>query len=173
MTIVDLILAIVVGLFVLFGLFFGFIHTLGSLLGAVLGIYISSRINAPIVKAFGFLFGGGFAAQIIIFSLSYVIIGRLVGFLFWILDNIFKFVSILPFIKSINRLAGGLLGFLEGVIIVGAVMFFALAVLPEGSVRSAISDSKVASYILNVLDFLKILYPDMLKKVNDAIPQVL
>ena len=70
-------------------------------------------------------------------------------------------------------MAGGLLGFLEGVIIVGAVMFFALAVLPEGSVRSAISDSKVASYILNVLDFLKILYPDMLKKVNDAIPLAL
>ena len=68
---IDIVLIVIVGAFVLFGLFFGLVHTLGSLLGTIVGIIFASRLVDPAFETFGFLFGGGTFAGFIIFILIF------------------------------------------------------------------------------------------------------
>lgn len=164
MPLVDLALAIIVGAFVLFGLFFGFVHTLGSLIGSVIGIAIATRLVEPAVDRFGFFFNNNEGvASVVLFIILFTLISRGVGLIFWVLEKAFGFLSWIPFAKTINRLLGGILGFVEGVIVVGAVIYFALKFLPNGLVAGWLSQSSVADYLLTVMSALQLLMPAELR----------
>src|SRR3989339_472790 len=160
MFLVDVVLLVIVGLFVLFGLFFGLIHTLGSLVGTILGIVVSTRLIDPAFDRLGFLFGGGGAAKVILFIIIFLLISRIVGLLFWVVERAFGIVSIIPFAKSINRLLGAVFGFVEGVIVVGVVLFFALQYLPDDAVRAALEQSVVADFLVATMAALQGLFPE-------------
>ncbi|OGL95660.1 hypothetical protein A2348_03530 [Candidatus Uhrbacteria bacterium RIFOXYB12_FULL_58_10] len=160
MFLVDVVLLVIVGLFVLFGLFFGLIHTLGSLVGTILGIVVSTRLIDPAFDRLGFLFGGGGAAKVILFIIIFLLISRIVGLLFWVVERAFGIVSIIPFAKSINRLLGAVFGFVEGVIVVGVVLFFALQYLPDDAVRAALEQSVVADFLVATMAALQVLFPE-------------
>ncbi len=162
---IDIVLLVIVGAFVFFGLFFGLIHTLGSLVGAILGIAVASRIIEPTVEAFGFLLGGGSVAKIVLFIIIFLIVSRLVGLVFWVFEKIFGFVSIVPFAKSINRLLGALFGFVEGVIVVGVVLFYAMQVLPEDTLLALLEGSAVANFLVATVSALQVLFPESLRIV--------
>ena len=68
-----------------------------------------------------------------------------------------------PFVKTIDRLLGGALGFLEGVIAVGIILYAALLILPENVVREWVQGSGVATRLLIVMDVLQVLLPDYLR----------
>ncbi len=59
MALFDLILIIILGGFVLFGLWFGFIHTLGSLLGIVVGAFVAGHYYSGFADWGSFIWGGG------------------------------------------------------------------------------------------------------------------
>ena len=44
----DIVLLVIIGGFGLFGLWFGIVHTLGSLLGTALGIFLASHYYGPV-----------------------------------------------------------------------------------------------------------------------------
>jgi uncharacterized membrane protein required for colicin V production len=164
MPLVDLLLVIIVGAFVLFGLFFGFVHTLGSTVGSIVGIVIASRILPGAVKTFAFVFGGNESvASVVLFILLFLFISRAIGFLFWLAEKVFGFMAWVPFAKSLNRLAGGVLGFFEGVIVVGVAIYFALKFLPDSTVASWLEQSAVANYLLAVMSALQALFPESLR----------
>ncbi|MBI1908286.1 CvpA family protein [Candidatus Uhrbacteria bacterium] len=128
---IDLVLGVVIGAFVLFGLFFGFVHTLGSLVGSIAGGVIAARLLDPAVAMLGFVFGGNESvAKVVLFFLLFFFVSRGIGILFWIAGKLFGFLKIIPFAKTANRLAGGVLGFLEGVVVVGVLVYFATTFLP-------------------------------------------
>ena len=162
---VDLILIIIIGGFVFYGAFFGFIHTLGSLIGAIISAVITSRIIDPIFEWIGFLFGGGTWGRIILFIIIFLVLTKLIGILVTMIDKVW---SVVPLGKSLNRLLVMIFGFIEGVIIVGVIMFFAMLYLPEEGVRSAIEMSAVADYLLMVASTTAILLPDALQQANEA-----
>jgi len=121
----DLILLIIISLFCLAGLWLGFVHTLGSLLGTVLGAYLASRYYEVMADWLIRITGWGEnTSRIVMFIIAFFVINRLVGFVFWIIDKFTSIITNLPFIKSINRLLGLFLGFLEGVITIGLVIYF-------------------------------------------------
>lgn len=163
MFLVDVLLIVIVGLFVLFGLFFGLVHTLGSLIGTILGIVISTRLIDPAFDRFGFLFGGGGAAKVVLFVIIFLLISRVVGLLFWVVEKIFGVVSIIPFAKSINRLLGAVFGFVEGVLVVGVVLFFALQYLPDDAVKAALEQSAVADFLIATMAALQVLFPESVR----------
>lgn len=163
MFLVDVLLIVIVGLFVLFGLFFGLVHTLGSLVGTILGIVISTRLIDPAFDRLGFLFGGGGASKVILFIIIFLLVSRLIGLLFWVVEKMLGVFSVIPFAKSINRLLGALFGFVEGVIVVGVVLFFAMQYLPDDAVRAALEQSAVADFLIAAMAALQVLFPESVR----------
>lgn len=115
MPLIDIILLVIITAFTLFGFWFGFIHTFGSLIGFFGGIFIASR--------FYDYFGGGIPFRIFIFVLIFILVGRLVGLFFSIINKAFHLIRIIPFTSSINRLLGALFGFTEGILVVTGFVF--------------------------------------------------
>ncbi len=167
MPLVDLLLVIIVGAFVMFGLFFGFVRTLGSLVGSVLGIVLATRLLEPAVSALGFFFNNNTAvASVVLFILLFALISRAIGLVFWIIGKMFGILSWIPFAKTINRILGGVLGFVEGVIVVGVIIYFALKFLPDSTVSSWLSQSTVADYLLAVMSAMQALFPAELRMTS-------
>lgn len=162
----DLIIIIVVFAFAFYGLFFGFISTLGSLAGTIVGIYISSRLVGPIMSLFGM---DGFVAQIVIFIILFLIISKLFGIIIWGLEKVWGVFKIIPFTGLLDRILGLILGFIEGVLVVAIVMYFAIVYLPGESVTGALDTSYLGKYLLIVGDWMKILLPDALERAREAL----
>lgn len=172
MTIFDTILLIILSGFVFFGLFFGLIRTLGSLLGVILGAWISSHyylvVAAWIEPVF---FGYNNLGKVLTFIILFSLINRLVGLAFALLDRAFDLISIIPFLKSINRLAGALLGFFEGALILGLILYVASKYAIIGNWFSGwMAGSEVVPYLLKFNEILLPLLPEMLKKLQSVIP---
>jgi membrane protein required for colicin V production len=161
MLLVDVILVAIVGLFVLFGLLFGLVHTLGSLAGTILGIVLSTRLIDPAFDKFGFLLGGGGAAKVVLFVIMFLLISRIVGLLFWIVEKVLGVFAMIPFASGVNRLLGAAFGLVEGAIVAGMALFFALQYLPDDAVKAALEQSAVADLLLAVIAALQILFPNL------------
>lgn len=164
---VDLILLIILFGFVLYGFWFGLIHTLGGLVGVVIASILATRLYEPLGEWAHLIFGGPLnIVEVITFIIVFFLITRVVGFAFYIAERIFKFISIIPFLKSINRLLGAILGFAEGVFLVGGVILV-MAVVPLGSrVERALSASSVARYLVGTYRVMTPLLPRELREFD-------
>ncbi len=156
---VDVVLLVIIGAFVLFGLFFGFLHTLGSLIGSIVALFLADRLIDPALHSFGFIFGGGSAAKVVLFFILFLLISRAVGLVLWLVGRLWGVVSWIPFAKSIDRLVGGLFGLLEGIVVVGFVLFYAMQILPPTTLRSVLETSMMAKYLLAVAGGLQVFLP--------------
>lgn len=169
----DIVLLIIIGGFVLFGLWFGLFHTLGSLLGTVVGVYVASRYYEQgadwLVRTTGW---GENLSRVLIFALSFILINRLVGLAFWLLERFFRLLTRLPFIKSIDKLFGGLVGFFEGMITIGFILYFILKFPFSERLIEAITTSQVAPYALSMIDILLPLLPEGLRLLQSTVDYV-
>jgi membrane protein required for colicin V production len=167
MAIIDIVLLAIVGIFVLFGFYFGLIHTAGSLLGTFIGIGVAVYALDPIYGKIGFLFGslGEGVAKVIIFILAFLIISRIVGVIFWALDKFYNLFSFIPFTKSINKLLGALFGFIEGVVIVGVAVYFASLYLPAGEFKEMLELSMMGEYLINTLGVILAFLPEWMNPI--------
>lgn len=164
-SVIDVVILLVIFAFTIAGFIFGFIHTLGALVGTVLATFVASRVVGPVSALFG---GGRDIAAVAIFVIVFLIISRLVGLIFWLIDRVFKVISVIPFTKSVNRILGSGLGLLEGIIVVGAVIYVASAVLPEAWFHRVVEPSILALPILEVFSIFAGLLPELLR---DALPE--
>lgn len=163
----DIILLIILGSFTLFGFWFGFIHTLGSLLGTAVGAFIASHFYAPIASWIQQLTGGNEnLVKVIVFLLIFVIANRLVGFAFWLIEKIFNILKIIPFLSTINRLLGGILGLIEGSLILGLTLFFITKFPFSEWLTGSMLKSGVASYLIKISSLLWPLLPAALKQIQ-------
>lgn len=170
MTLFDLILLLILGGFVLYGLWFGLIHTLGVLVGTIAGAFLAARWYAPVADWTGFLFGGHEnLAKVVCFLILFIIINRLVGLLFWLIDKIFSFLKIVPFLGTINRLLGAVFGFLEGVLVLGLTLYVAERYPLGDWFINSLADSKIAHYFITLGKVLKPLLPEVLKQLKSLI----
>lgn len=170
MTIIDISLLVLLGGFILAGFWFGVIHMIGSLLGLVFGALIAGRYYAGAASwAAPFLGGNTNLAGILMFFLIFVLVNRLVGVLFLVVDKVFKIVAIIPFLKTFNRLLGALFGLIEGTLVLGLAVYFAGRLPVNASFELALRASQVAK-ALNVIGTL--LAP-LLPKALQALQSVL
>jgi len=65
-----------------------------------------------------------------------------------IIGSMLDFVAMLPLLKQVNRLLGGLFGFVETYLILFIVLFFA-ALLPIEGVQNILNQSALANFIVN------------------------
>ncbi|MEK9152846.1 MAG: CvpA family protein, partial [Patescibacteria group bacterium] len=115
MTGIDTIILIVLGGFVLAGFWFGFIHMVGGLVGYVLGAVLAGQLYEPLaVFAAPWLWNNLNLARIVSFFFIFVLVNRLIGVAVFVIEKALKFISIIPFVKTFNRLLGAGLGLIEG-----------------------------------------------------------
>ncbi|KKW42027.1 MAG: Colicin V production protein [Candidatus Magasanikbacteria bacterium GW2011_GWA2_56_11] len=173
MSLFDVVLLIVIGGFALFGLWFGLIHTLGSLFGTIVGAYIASRYYQPLadwlIKVTGWPEN---TARVVMFILAFIIIARLVGFAFWIVDKLLSIITRLPFISSINRILGLFLGLLEGVLTIGLLFYFVERFPVSEKLMTLLAASQVAPYASKMANLLVPLLPDALQLLKSTVDYV-
>lgn len=170
MALFDVILLIIVGGFVLFGVWFGFFHTLGSLLGTIFGVYLASRYYEVaadwLVATTGW---GQNVSRVLMFAIAFLLINRIVGLAFWLLNRFFKLLTKLPFIKSLDKLFGGLLGFFEGMITIGFILYFIGKFPFSERLSDAVLASDVAPYALSMIDIFLPLVPEAIRLLTTSV----
>ena len=89
-----------------------------------------------------------------------MVINRLVWFLFWLLNRAFHLIAIFPFLKTINRLAGLILGVIEGILFVG-VIAYAINVLVPGlpAIKTDLTASQTYVWLSHAAQFVQAHFP--------------
>ncbi len=168
MTLFDLILILIVFGFVWFGFWFGLVYALGGLAGLIVGSAVASRYYDKGAKWISFLIKNGNLTKIISFLILYIVVNRLVGFVFFIIERILRPITHLPFLRTINRLGGAIFGAISGALTVGLLLYF-LTKIPLGWLIPLIENSKLAQYFINLAKILLPLLPEVLKKIESVI----
>jgi membrane protein required for colicin V production len=166
MGIFDVVLIIIIAGFVFYGLFFGLIRTIGSLVGMVGGLWFTMIFYLDVFEwVKNLFFGHELAGKIITFFIVFTIINRLVGFGFALLDKAFDLISIIPFLKTINRLTGAALGFIEGGLVLGLALLF----ISQTSLSGWLVGSKVAPFLVGFAKSVTPFLPGLLDKIKELI----
>lgn len=169
----DLALVIIIGGFALFGLWFGFVHTLGSLLGTVFGAFFASRYYEPLSVWLMKLTGWqGNTTKVVAFILAFIVISRLIGFAFWLVDRLLSVITRLPFISSLNHLLGLALGFVEGLLTIGLVIYFIERFPVAPQYMQMLANSKIAPEASKLAHVFIPLLPEALKLLNSTVDYV-
>jgi len=171
MTVFDTILLIALAGFVFYGLFFGLIRTFGSLVGIFVGAFLASRFYLIVFEWLkGFSFGYDNLSKVLIFIILFSLISKLVSFGFYFIEKAFNLISIIPFLKTINRLAGAALGFVVGNLFIGLLIYIAsrYAIIDHWFGKWLV-DSHVAPFMLKFTNMIVPLLPEVLKKLQGLI----
>jgi len=173
MPLIDIIIFIIIGGFAMFGFWFGFFHTLGSLLGTLAGIFLGSRYYEPMADWLIHITGWGEnISRVIMFTIAFFIINRLVGLVFYGVDRLLRIVTRLPFIASMNRFFGLFLGIAEGMITLGMIIFFIERFPISERVMTWIAESNIAPHLSALAGKLWPLLPDAMRAVNSTVEYV-
>lgn len=162
LTFFDLVLVLVVFGFTLGGFWFGLIRTLGALIGAILGVIVAGIFTNSIANSF--FANASNSVYIVTFFVLFGLTQKIVHIIVVLLDKIFKIVSIIPFLKSINRLAGALLGFIEGSLIVGLAVYL-LGRFPIEFVEQMLLQAHYAPFFLAFGKMIAPLLPEMIRNI--------
>lgn len=146
MRLTDIILAFALLGFVGAGVKDGFVHALGRLIGSILGFVAASAWSLKMAGALSIFMPIGWA-RFISFIVIFVLMTRLAGIALSLVDGVFRIISILPFLKSINNLLGGILGLFEGVILIGGTMYLVVTFKLIPSLVTLVASSTVAQWI--------------------------
>lgn len=169
--IIDVVLLIILSGFVFYGLFFGFIRTIGSFMGLVIGAVIASRYYLAAYSLVDFLFMGfDNLGKVLVFIILFSFIHHIVGIGFLLLDRTFNILAFLPFLKSFNRLGGALLGAFIGSLAIGLVLYVASRyTILESLFGRWLINSELTPYFLSINNLLLPLLPEMLKVLQSLI----
>lgn len=162
-TFIDIILVIIILAFVFFGLFFGLIHTIGSLLTTLLALIIATHFSDEAFDTFGFILGGGETARVVAFIILSFVASRLLSLVLRFGGGLFYWFTYIPFAGTFNRMLGALFGLVEGVLIVGVVIFYAMQVLPDDTLLRALQGSYLAKFLVAIMSALQVFFPESLR----------
>ena len=175
MYLIDVVLIVILSGFVFHGLFNGLIRMIGSLVSLVAGILVASNYY---LEAFSYtqswFLGYDRFGKTLIFLVIFILVSRLIVFLFNFIEKAFHLISIIPFLSTANRMAGGFLGLIEGIIVVSLLVYFvinyteAIPFIGE-RVDLYLADSRITPYLLKIARFMSPLIPELVNKFKEAL----
>ncbi len=170
MPLFDIVLLVIISGFALFGLWFGLVHTLGSLIGTIFGVYLASRFYAPlanwIITATGW---NQNYVKVIIFVLSFIIITRLVGFVFWIMEKFLTIFTKLPIIRGLDKLLGMAFGALEGAMVIGVSLYFIARFPISLTFMDGLAGSKLAPLLVKLASIFVPFFPEAIRILRSTV----
>ncbi|MDD2680897.1 MAG: CvpA family protein [Patescibacteria group bacterium] len=167
----DIALIIIVVGFVLNGLSKGLIRLLGKLAGLIVGIFIASHFYLQFYQWGQGIFGGRESlGKVVSFIVVFILVTLVIDWVFIFIEKIFKLISIIPFTGLINRLLGGALGFLEGSLFIGMILFVASKYAWIGSFfGDHLVSSQVTPFFLSIVQIVAPILPTALKALQSVI----
>jgi len=173
MSIFDIILLIILGGFILNGLSKGLINLLGRVLGLIVGAYISSHFYLQLFELIKNIFkGNDSVGKIVTFIVLFFVITKLMDILFKIIEKLFNFIAFIPGSKYINNIAGAVLGFFEGALFLGLIIFVISRYAIIGNllgISSQLTSSSVSPFLLKIVNLILPVLPDALKTLKSII----
>jgi membrane protein required for colicin V production len=151
----DIVLLAVLGLSFVFGVFRGFVRQIVGLAAVVTGFFIAAYYHPYLARIFSRAFASGRWSNLIAFLLIFfgvLALGSLVGFL---LSKLMRGP-----LRFIDRVLGGALGLVKGVLISGVIVMALLAFPTDTRV---LTDSKLAQYCYWLTKGMVQLVPQELK----------
>ena len=138
MNFVDVLILIIIGAFLLKGLLRGLMKELCSLVGLVVGSLVAFRFHGPLaemmVSAFKLPASVCVVLAFLAIFLTILLIFGLIGML------LSRYVKLL-YVGGLNRVAGGIFGIFQGLLLLSVVMFgLSVSPLPEWG-KLALKDS--------------------------------
>lgn len=163
----DLILILILFGFFWFGFWYGLIYSVGTIFGIIVGAFVAGNYYLNVA---GFLSSNpSNLLKVIVFILLFIIINKVVGLLFWTVDKVFHVLTIIPFLKTINRLAGGIFGLIEGVLTLGMVVYIYTKHPFSMWLNYQLGRSIVAPWLLKIVAILQPLWPEILTQLKSLI----
>ena len=161
----DIAVVVVVGGLTLLGLFKGMVKQLVALAGVVAGYMMAMRFYEATSRFFTSLSPG--TAKVISFIAIFVACILCAHIIGWMVGKLFG-ISGLGFL---NRIGGGLIGFLKGCVVVSLVVMVLIAFLPANN--SLFKGSSTIKYILPVVGVMKNISPEDVKtRYNEKVEKV-
>jgi membrane protein required for colicin V production len=144
---VDTAILVMLAASTLTGLFWGLIRQLLSIAGLVAGIYLAGRFYEPVATFLHPSEGGGLVAdanwaKIIAFGAIVIGVSLLAG----VVGSALRLVANLLLLGWLDHLLGGLLGFVNSLLLVSALLAVA-TIFPVPNLSDAVKDSQVAHMV--------------------------
>lgn len=167
----DIILIVIWAAFIFYGFSKGLIRLFGHMVALILGAYVASHFYLQFFTWGQSLFRGhDNLGKVICFIVLLVLVIRLTDLLFAIIEKIFKLISIIPLTQLINRILGAALGFIEGGLFLGLIVFVASRYAIIGSLFGGqLAASKVAPLLLKIVKIIMPVLPQALKALKSII----
>ncbi len=167
----DIALIIFVAAFTINGFIKGFIKLLGKIFGLIIGIFIASHFYLQFYEWTQNIFASRVAlGKVLSFIIVFVVITVIIDFVFVILEKVYKLISIIPFTKLINRTLGASLGFIEGSLFIGIILFVVSRYAWIGSLLGdKLVNSQVAPFFIKLVNLIMPILPQALKALQSII----
>jgi len=171
---VDVTFVIFLSGFLFYGFYAGLIRAFGSLVAMAAGVWMASRFHLPAydyVKDF-FLGYDGFG-KIFLFIIIYSLVNRVVLVGFGVIEKAFNLISIIPFLKTINRILGGIFSLAQGVLILTFFVYLlsvytSLPLIGSFFAKLLIT-SRLSPYLIKIAYILKPLWPGIIVKIKSFV----
>jgi len=171
MVLIDVVFIIILAGFTFYGIFNGLVKMLGYLIGLVVGAWVASHYYEQVYNWLSWMFfNNENLGKIIAFILILGIATKVISWAFNLIDKAINFASILPFIKSINKLAGGFFGLIEGILFLGLIVYIASRyTLIDSFVANQLVGSQIAPYLMQGANLVTPFFPEALRVLRSLI----
>src|SRR3989338_11493328 len=172
LAIIDIVLILTLFFCFIVGFIYGLIHIIGTIVGGILGIWAGSVYAGPLSSALAarFSWAGGAVAEWIIFFVIVGIVMKLGVLLFKGLEWLFGILTIIPFLRTFDRLLGGVLllgiGALGLGLLIHALEQFSFRGFDLGSY---LAPSKAAPFLTGIGEYLEPIVPAIINTVRSYI----
>lgn len=164
MNIWDIALLIVLALFIYKGARSGFVRIIGGFAGIIIGAWAAGQfydtVAQKLIEYFDFQI---MTAIVIAFIAVFVVVNIVVGVMVNIVTKIFRFI---PFATLTNRIIGALLGFLEGLLLLGLVIWVINLFPFNTKFTTGLKESRVAKYFEYSTKLVQPLLPKSLREID-------
>lgn len=123
----------------------GFVYATGRLIGLALGVWLAGRWTPGLASAFG----SHAVITVIVFLILLSLITTLGGLLAWVVDKFFHILTIIPFLKTFNKVFGGILGVCISAIIISMGVLAVQLFATHTAIATTVAESRIATTIGN------------------------
>lgn len=167
MATIDLVLLVILGGFIVMGFMTGLFQALGAVVGIVFGYFMASSFYEPLGDLLSpMVMGNEGMSNVIAFTFIFLLINHLVGIVVWFLAKTFQFLKMVPFFAILNRFTGAVLGFIEGLFVIGVVLNIIDIFLRQPGLSEQIAKSDLAQLMLGTAHILDYIMPTAFKALN-------
>lgn len=167
----DIALIIIVAAFTINGFIKGFIKLLGKIVALVIGIFAASHFYLQFYEwAQSFFAPREALGKVVSFIVVFIVLTVIINFIFILIEKVFKLISIIPFTKLINNILGAALGFVEGALSIGIILFVVSKYAWIGSLfGNKLIASQLAPFFIKMVNIIMPILPQALKTIQSII----